>query len=267
MTTSRWRGWRDRRPSSCNSSPPRPSELSRTGAPFDVVLARDVESGLAPPYRLLLFPNLFHCDSERRERLHRSLARRPCTTVWIGAPGFVGDGRVEDALAEALCGLRLRIPEQPHRNVVIVPGDDPVVYGSPYWFETTPVVDDDDAEILGCYQHSADVGLARRKSPWGATIFSGAPAVSGRLLARWASEAGVHLYVEGPDGLYADSRFVAIHSREAGIKELRVPSAPLLYDVVNEVQIAPDAQGAFRVRLPRGETGLFFRGSEALWRQ
>ena len=234
-------------------------ELSRAGAPFDTILLDDLES--TDRYRLLLLPTLFHATSEKRDRLHAYLERTGATVVFLLAPGLISEDGTDVQNCRKLTGINIEIPDNRHFNVVETTNDLPsVTYGSWYWHDRVPHVVDDEATVLGHYAETGLAGLATRAMPEGWTsIYSGAPAVAGRLLRDWARSAGAHIYLDTDDAVFACSTIIAIHARTTGLKTLQVPDASVLHDLINDVAIA-GANGQFNLRLTRGDTALLRRG-------
>ena len=238
-------------------------ELSRAGAPFDVILLEDLLEHC--PYRLLLFPTLFHAPGELRARLHATLAAAGATAVWIFAPGEAGAADPRAASA-ALTGIRTRCSTRPQHLLAEAAFDGiRTTWGTREWRCLPRVIDDPRIEVLGAYAESGEPALAALPMEGWHSIFSGVPALTGLMLRRLATRAGAHLYLDTDDAVLASSTFIALHAREAGTKHLHVPHCRILHDVINHVDLHPHA-GAFSLDLAHAETTLLFRGSGARWR-
>lgn len=158
-------------------------ELEGSKLDFDVVLFRDLEA--APPYRFLIFPNLFFADRSIRETVHLILERNRATALWLVAPGFVDrDARFENM--EQITGIRAVKPDEPHRAMIEADGMD---YGNPGMFAHTPIIVDEDCRVLGLYKDSGLPGLGEKRMEGWRSIYSGAPLVCAGLLERFAAEA------------------------------------------------------------------------------
>jgi hypothetical protein len=150
---------------------------------FDIVLFRDLEE--APPYRFLIFPNLFFADQSVREFVHRILKRNQATALWLVAPGFVDrEARFENM--EKLTGIRAVKPDKPHRSVIEAEG---MKYGNPGMFAHTPVIADEACRILGTYEDSGLPGLGEKRMDGWRSLYSGAPVVCAGLIERFVEEA------------------------------------------------------------------------------
>lgn len=233
-------------------------ELSRAGTPFDTILLDDLES--TSRYRMLLLPTLFHITDDKRDRLHGYLQRTGATAVFFLAPGIIGDESSDVESSNNLTGIKIKLTPERHFNIIETKAAGiPTTYGSWFWFDHTPQVIDKEATPLGTYTDTNLIGLARKEMPSGWTsIYSGAPAVAGRVLRQWATEAGVHLYTQTDDAIFACSTVIAIHARTTGEKTLKVPNATSLHDLIHEVTIRP-TDGEFHIHLTRGDTAIFRR--------
>ncbi|MFH1571425.1 MAG: hypothetical protein ABIL09_25770, partial [Gemmatimonadota bacterium] len=76
--------------------------------------------------------------------------------------------------------------------------------------------------------------------------------------------AGVHLYSEAGDVLYATRQLLAVHTLTGGRRQLRLPQkVETVYDLFGERAVA-DGVSHFEVDLPRRSTSLFYTGDAAL---
>jgi len=163
-------------------------ELARLGVPVDVVLFADLDA--APPYRLLVFPNLFVADRATRVALHARLRAHRATALWLTAAGFV-DAEPAFENIESLVGIRIVKPESPHTAIIVSPADPPAFrYGTEAMHAHLPVIEDPGCEILGVYADSRRPGLGQKPQDGWHSIFSGAPAVCAELLEPFARAAG-----------------------------------------------------------------------------
>ena len=87
-------------------------------------------------------------------------------------------------------------------------------------------------------------------------MYSSVPVLPADLLRRLAKNAGVHLYVESDDLIYATQGFLAIFAGEDGRKRLRLPKACDLYDPYDKKM---DARGTreFALEMKKGDTKLW----------
>ena len=237
-------------------------ELSRVAAPFDVVLLDDLLDRGLGRYRFVLFPTSFHVDESCRAALHDMLHDSDVTALWLVAPGFVDDD-VDPAHAEKLVGFPVTLP--PHPRFAVAESTDGTHSGTWFWHGYLPEpIPDATTNIRARYvDDDRPAVITKRMDGW-TSAYSGVPALAGSELRDLARRAGVHLYLDTDDAVYACNRFVAIHARNAGRRALHLPDTDVVFDVVHDVEKTA-RDDVFDIYLPRGETALFFRGSQAEW--
>ena len=225
-------------------------QLSRAGAPFEVYLLDDLEH--LQRQRFFVFPNLFLADEARVRRVHGHLAANRATALFLVAPGLAGG--IEGA--RRLTGMNVRLLDHP--RLLRVHAASGERFGAADWWWPGLVIDDPGAEILGHYEEGGEPALARKAHEGFVSVVSAAPSLPGSLLRRLAAAAGVHIFSETDDAVYACNDLLALHARSTGLKTLSLPGPETLFDLVNEVEI-PARDGRSRFYLPRGETALFQR--------
>ena len=118
-------------------------------------------------------------------------------------------------------------------------------------------VADAEAEPLGFLRSDA-VGLARKRHPEWTSVFSSAPCLPTNLLRELLRQAGVHIYAEGGDVIYANQSMLAISASSSGMKTLTLPRPGPLVDALDGTAIETDADGRATLALKRHETRIFW---------
>jgi hypothetical protein len=254
--------------------------LNRFGAPHDVYLLDDLLEGSLPEYKLYVFLNPWRLDERRRESLARVVCRPGKTALWTYAAGFVKDD-VSTGNMTGLTGFRFGRTDNawgPFMHVTDF--DHPVTRGVQqdlFWGTTAPLapwfhLQDPDARVLG--QVVGSLGRCRPglgvkelpasgggtwRSAWCATPNVPAPILRG--VARWA---GVHLYSEAGDVLYATRDLLAVHTAGGGERTFRLPrKAEVVHELLDDRPVATDVD-AFSVTLPPASTSLWFVGAKSV---
>ena len=91
---------------------------------------------------------------------------------------------------------------------------------------------------MGFYQDGKQVAVAEKRNVY----FYGSPALSRDFLREVARRAGVHLYLESGDNLYASRDVVSIHASHRGDKTIRLPERSDVVDVYTGEVLAKDVQ-------------------------
>ena len=265
--------------------------LNRFGAPHDMYLLDDLLTGELPAYKLYVFLNPFHLDNHRREVLKKILRRDGRVALWLYAPGFLnsqagsGEGSLPamhiDYMTD-LTGLRFGQGNGPWGPLMHVTNfNHPITQGLPqdwFWGSTNPIgplfhLEDPEATTLGQVVYS----LGRCKPGFGVKTFQGdepagswssvylaAPDLPAPVLRGIARFAGVHLYNEDGDVLYATPELLSVHSVAGGKRTFHLPKpVEVVYDLFNKQVLAKQVR-IFEVELPPRSTALFFTGRKRL---
>jgi len=162
-------------------------ELLLSGHQFDIILRRDLSVDLH--HKLLIFPNFFAVDLKTRRSIHSLLQEKSLTALWVGAPGFV-DKEPGFENMESLAGIHICKPDKPHRAIISVQHEGvEIQYGAPGLVAHTPIINDPECKILGCYQDSLLPGLGIKTINGWTSIYSGVPAVCAKLIKQFVSKA------------------------------------------------------------------------------
>ncbi|MCX6361964.1 MAG: hypothetical protein NT029_19355 [Armatimonadetes bacterium] len=244
--------------------------LNRIGAPAALYLLEDIER--MPDARMVILLNAFDLTASQRRAIERlKAAGRVIVFVYTaGIGGTAGQGSVAEDL-EAACGLigqRLR-PAAPGSFRVRLNADplclglrttEPVFGMSPTEFgpdlSAGPRFTVADASrVLGTFPDGG-AALSVRAFPHWTSVCSLSPGLPPGLLRNLARLAGVHIYSETEDALYAGRGLVALHARDAGDKSIGLPS-----EMVVREPFAPGAPETrtrlIRFRAKAAETRVF----------
>ena len=157
----------------------------------------------------------------------------------------------------------------------------PITRGLPqdwFWCTTNPIgplfhLEDPEATNLGQVVYA----LGRCKPVFGvktfnagdpaaswSSVYMAAPDVPAPVLRGIASFAGVHLYNEDGDVIYATPELLSVHTVSGGPRTFKLPRpAEMVYDLFNERVLVRNA-AEFKVELPPASTALYFTGKESL---
>jgi hypothetical protein len=220
-------------------------------------------------------------DDELMAAVQKATRRRGVTSLWFYAPGLVGQD-ISPERMERLTGIRLEIDMRAAALRVAVPmrprrdrgprraGAEPpgraqaVEYGTDEKFAPVVYAADPQAEVLGKLVGSGRAGLVRKRVGGGTAIFSAAPAMPALLVRKLAADAGVHIFADGGQVVYANRSFLAVAGEPGARPVLRLPQEGALYDLFEERAIRlPGGKGP----LPASHDGtwVFFRGSRRAW--
>jgi hypothetical protein len=270
--------------------------LNRFGASHDVYLLNDLLEGGLPVYKLYVFLNPFHLDARRRRLLKDILETHGATALWLYAPGYqnvdaVGEAAGDSASTEWMSDLTgFRFGQggsywAPFMHLTDF--NHPITRGIPqdlFWGTTRSLAPIFHLEDPDAAHHNPDAailgevvyGLGRCKPGLGVkqinsgngrswnSIYVATPNLPPQLLRGIARFAGVHLYSEDGDVLYATRELLGVHTVAGGKRTFRLPrKVEVVYDLFAGQEIARDAQ-AFEVELAPASTRLFYTGEAGL---
>jgi hypothetical protein len=257
--------------------------LSRLGAPFDTLLVDELARPDLPAYKLYIFANLFYLSAAQRQLVQNILQRAGSTALWVYAPGFQDESSSSLENMKALTGIRfgmapleagldVAIDDFSHPITRLLPtgfrygtGVDIQQYLQPPKIQYLPqtlvsqqfYTDDLAVVVLGHSLATGRPGLVVKESGDFHSIYSTAPLLSWQLLQGVARYAGVHLYVENGDMLWANRSFLALYSQSAGARTLHFPG---IFDIEDAYTMQFLARAASWIHLEMGlyETRLLF---------
>jgi hypothetical protein len=255
--------------------------LSRMGAPFEPLLLSDLARPDIPRYKLYIMADLFYLSKADRDLIRRVAERDGTTVLWIYAPGFLADKDVSVANMQEITGIQFGKAEvRAELDVLVTNFDHPLTAGLPQGmrygtgvdreqFLKAPKIqylpdtqvspafyaDDPDAVVLGIAESTGRPGLVVKELAGWRSIYSAAPVLSWQMMRNIARWAGVHLYNEQGDMVWANDRFVVIYSQEAGRRTIHFPDAFDVEDAYTETQLATRVH-QIEIEMKRFETRL-----------
>lgn len=215
-------------------------QYAKMGAPHDSILVDDLASADLERHKLVIFLNCFHLSGAQRDLIHRRVLQRGRTVLWCYAPGlFEGHGSAVEAMRElsglqlslapdpAPVRLRIALSSQPFAGLERLP--DRLVGHEHAWARLVSVTDPQ-ATTLGVLEGRSDVALAVKPLAGWTSMFTLNPVLPAAVLRIFARRAGVHIYNERDDTLYAGASFLAVNADGAGPRTLCFPQPVDLWD-------------------------------------
>ena len=186
-------------------------EISRMGAPVDMIEARDLlkESFNPDQYRLIILSGFLSPSEEIRRVIDEKLRKNGRTLLWcqFTPDDLTGEATVYDPYGPMTQGVfaNERFPEKavscPRFSASSLDGAYPLAFFA-----------DDGAPSVLAFERN---GYRE--------IVSALPCLPSELLREIARIAGGHIYTRRGDIIYAGGNYVAIHARSAGEKRICLP--------------------------------------------
>jgi hypothetical protein len=264
-------------------------DLPRIGAPHAVYLLRDLIEGRVPPFKLGIFLNAFRLDRARREALAGQVRRDGRTALWLYAPGYIYDDASTPAIPPPkdgptaplhtqnmtdLTGFGFGRTEGPwpaHMHIIDfrheITRDAPqdLFWGTQRALAPIFHVDDPEAVALGqviTQMSRSQAGLAVKEFADWRSVYCAAPNIPAPVLRGIARYAGVHLYNECGDVLYATPDLLGVHTTGGGPRRFRLPKrVEVVYDLFERREVARDVS-EFQVTMKPASTVLYYVGTK-----
>ncbi|MDD2707473.1 MAG: hypothetical protein PHV34_05630 [Verrucomicrobiae bacterium] len=235
--------------------------LHEMGAPFDSYLLSDVFDRDFPDYKMYVFLNAFYLSEKQRKDLGARLKKDGHLLLWIYAPGLAGENGIGVANCGGVLDFNLGCENKPAPlSVRLAPGVFDGRCKTECYGMTTPAgpvchIDDPGVTALGSLANGK-CGLGFKKSGGWISAYSAAPRLPADVLREFARMAGVHLYVESPDVIFANHDYFGMHVAETGEKAVRLPCKASPCELFTEKTFGKDCR-EFRFFGEKGETFLF----------
>ena len=182
--------------------------------------------------------------------------------VFCYAPGLYRDGRLDVPAMAELTSIKLAQCQEPVRLRVTIQeghatteGLDGISYGENRNVFPAFYVDDVTATAVGKLPNGR-TGLAVRDHGEWTAVYSSAPLLPTKLLRNIAQLAGVHLYVDTEDVVWAARDLVSVSVTQAGVREVKLRRRAKVTDLYTRTEVAADAT-AFRAEFAERSTRVF----------
>ena len=263
--------------------------MPRIGAPCDHIFHDDLELENLPDYKMYIFINCFVLSDSERHNIDRIVKRAGKTAVWVYAPGLINcdiskkmsldnmrdlTGFCFDA-ADGPYEPTFKITDKNHKFTADLSehrlygrferpimnwfswkrGDiqiqDPTLC-SPLFF-----VNDTNATVLGEFVANKKAAYAVKEFDSWNSVYIGAKIMNPSILRGIAKKAGVHVYLDTDDVVYANKLFLAIHSSVEENKRISLPrKCNKVVDAYTEETVSVDCD-SFELQMRFGETRMF----------
>jgi len=249
-------------------------ELSKAGAPYDVILLSDLLSGQDDPYKLYIMANSYALD-EKDQRALQQWNTSGKTVLWLYAPGYWSRGddgldrRSVDAIRE-ITGLPIN--EQPagiysilteHSAQPLMEGiaEGEVLAAASKPLPAFTIAETSGLEVLG--RMNGEAAAVLRTDGDTHTIWVGAPRLLSPGFYRNAAKmAGVHVYSEHNRQVEANRDFAFITIPEASTEQIRFTDSLPQYNVLRGEMVQPSPEGWLEITTTGPETLVFFNGEK-----
>jgi hypothetical protein len=236
-------------------------EMGKIGAPFSYYALDDIEA--MPEHKMYVFVNCFAPTEKQRKSIDRVIKCNNRLALWIYAPGFIRNGKVDIHAMKQLTGMDIDYRLEESQLKVVVSGkndllkvDDGFSYGTDMKVGPVFYTGENTGEVLGKLEGYDLPGLVIKKFDNWTSVYSSAPNVPSAILRDLARFAGVHLYVESDDVIYANKSLLSITVNEGGRRTIKLPQVSNVYDLFEDKPVGTGVNG-FWLDMPPKSTKLW----------
>jgi len=227
----------------------------KSGALFDCYYQRDFLKPEMPKYKLYIFVSSYDADEATRRKIHAKLAKDGATAVWCYAPGlFDGQSFSLDNMRK-MTGFDFRMVRG--AGTISAPESDVPGFGylpaqktakaDPQFYVT--------GESLVSTEHGGVFAAKKMDGGW-QSVYSLFPLTRHHIRAL-CKNAGVHIYMDTDDELFANRSFIMIHTRTAGDKTIRLPGKFTVTELYSDRVIGKDISEFTEKDVPAAATRLY----------
>lgn len=262
-------------------------EIDRIGAPADRYFHNDMADPAMPDYKLYVFVNTLYLSDAERAAIKAKLSKNQATALFLYGAGVINPDREEifspDNMTD-LTGIKTAMRLDGVRGKfkftedagAYAEGLDPYEIQGDFkrkmWANHAtymnrekncrvmlyPVLyaEDDGAKTLARLLEGGEPALSVKTCDGYTSIYSATRYLSSEVIRAIARVAGVHLYLENDDVVYACERFLTVHSSRTERKRIRLPRVASAYEVYEEKFYCQSAKEFF-CDMKYGETKTF----------
>ena len=248
-------------------------ELAFIGAPFDTYLQSDLSNPEfdAKRYKLFIFMNNVFVGKNERRSIDQLIKKDGKVVVWQWAPGLISDEGVSIDNMQQITGMKIDYEKKEgHTHIDIINYQHPITKDLPVghcfgpelsrWhmmlFKESGFIEDDptfvscplfycpdtEATILGRLNPSDKPGFCIREFNSWTSIYIAIPYISKQVLRNIARFAGVHIYTDGEDLVYANRHFLSISPRLSGRRIIKLSKPMTVTDLWNGEKVCEEAK-------------------------
>jgi len=243
--------------------------LIKIGAPADHVLINDLDLLDTTRYKLIIFLNNYNMTDTQRMLVGKKLKYGGKHLMWCYAPGYFNFNRTSEEFMKTLTGFDIKADTDTSFVAPIIKLSDdqnPIseklaatglsTIGSTRKCGQLFYLDEKDATaiVLGVSSGGKPALAVKEMGNW-TSIYSLTSALQPAIYRAFAAQAGVHLFNDRDDSLYANTSYLCIHAKGAGKRTIKFPWACDVIDAVSEKTLVPNS-GELKYEFQNGETLL-----------
>ena len=202
-----------------------PLAVYRSSAVFDPIHINDLDKVDLAQYKIVMFANTFRLSRAEKTFIRDKVAADGRHLLWVYAPGYTDGQHNRTAFVSDVTGVhlkQLRFTRPPEIIVDNRIADSLTMKAGEKPFEPLFVVEDENAASLGWYTENDAAGIAQKVMDGATSWFFALPPSDVRLIRYVLEQAGVHLYGDVNDIIYAGNGILTLHTKNSGVRTIRL---------------------------------------------
>ncbi len=243
--------------------------MLRMGAPINFIMVEDFRKMDLDQYKFFVFPSSFYCDKKMRERIKKLVENGAAVLFFFGDGIVNGENSSLENMRE-LVNMKIRTAPVGTLQAKTVKTDNILckdikpgtLIGNPMAKWHRFYVDDPTATVLARYRNGKPA-LTVKKVGKGNIIYSALTILPTAFYRNAAKLAGVHVYSDANEALYASKRFLVVNTAagSSGKRHFSLPEkAPAVYEVISGRLLGKNVD-AFSDKLTEKQTAIYYLGN------
>lgn len=201
--------------------------LAECGAWYDLCSVTDIGSANLPDYKLYVFCDQYDMPPELRTNILSKLKATGAAVLWLYAPNFATDGRLDVSRISEITGIRTIGSDVAHGALTFNGNLYPYKTDAPFF-----AIADHDAEPLSYFEDGSVAVAYTRKSGY-LSVYSALPTLPSVLLREIARLAGAFIYSENSGVyVYPNARTIGVYNATDSDAEIHLPHSGTYHDFI-----------------------------------
>lgn len=236
--------------------------LGHTGAPFGIYTLNDMDC--IPPHKLWIFPNCISLSKSQVKKLVNRMAREGAHALWFYAAGASDEEIISAENISRLVGFAVAADSEKEARLIRFDDGTKISYDKRQCKPLFYLPQEEGLQVLARHEDGRAAVAFKSIDGW-TSIYSSVPALTPGVLRKLARDAGVHIYCDGDEIVYANRSFVGVVVQEPGLRRIRLPEPSSVVDVFAG-RLVNERCREFEAEFNRNEAKLFFLGTLKEWK-
>lgn len=207
-------------------------EIGRIGGPYEIYLLDDLERIDLSRFRMVIFLNAFALSGNEREVIRQRYTSGDRLLLWLYAPGFINGSSISADNISSLLNMEIGMGEIPFDLDIKVklPGKGVLTYKGAKTSPSIWVEPGTQTDYGWVSDGRAVLSEDRGRDHW--NVIACVPPIPWTVIQYFAHKAGVHIFSEAGDIVYANKDYLAISAAKPGIRKIELPEEVYLKELV-----------------------------------